>query len=399
MSCALVLATAACSGDDDSGSGTAASTKPPPPGDPIKLSVMAPVDGIAAQPEVIQGAEAAVAAVNDDGGIKDPSGGPNRPLALVKCEIKAADDPEAKPLDCAKDAISEGVIANASKYAFSQAGTKAFQTANIPLVGTIGVDAEDYTNPAVFMLFGGAIETAGAGAALQDAGAKTVALISADNPGGRFLPQFIKPVLEDESDLVNETYLPLDPSVDVTPFVARVVRANPDGVAIAESTDLSVKLVTALRQAGYQGKIAPSSLNPDAIDKLGSAAEGLIVAGSYEAVTTKSNPTIDQYVTEMDRYAKDAAQDEFSLNAWVSIHFIADQLTKLPKIDATSLFDALNASPMVDLGVAPPFKLGNGNTFVGLPRIPRATVQYQKVEDGKIVRNGDFVDLDTLAES
>jgi ABC-type branched-subunit amino acid transport system substrate-binding protein len=247
------------------------------------------------------------------------------------------------------------------------------------------------------MLFGGAIETAGAGAALQDAGAKTIALISADNPGGRFLPQFIKPVLEDESDLVNETYLPLDPSVDVTPFVARVVRADPDGVAIAESTDLSVKLVTALRQAGYQGKIAPSSLNPDAIDKLGSAAEGLVVAGSYEAVTTTSNPTTKQYVTEMDRYAEDAAQDEFSLNAWLSIHFIADELAKLPAIDAKSFFDALDAGPMVDLGVAPPFALGNGNTFVGLPRIPRATVQYQKVEDGKIVANGDFVDLDTLA--
>jgi ABC-type branched-subunit amino acid transport system substrate-binding protein len=210
---------------------------------------------------------------------------------------------------------------------------------------------------------------------------------------------FMTPVLEGgEADLINETYLPLDPSVDVAPFAARVHRADPDGVVIAQSTDLSVKLITALRQAGYQGKIAASLLAPAAIEQLGSAAEGLITVGSYEAPTTTSNAKIKQFNTEMDRYAKDAAKSELALNAWITIHYLAEELPKLPKIDSASLLAALNASPTVDLGIAPPFKLGNGNTYLGLPRIPRATVQYQKVEDGKVVRDGDFVDLDDLAE-
>jgi ABC-type branched-subunit amino acid transport system substrate-binding protein len=399
--CALLLLAGACSSDKKSSAGTGGtpSTNPRPPGAPIKLSVIAPVDGITAEPEILSGAEAAVAAINDAGGVTDPAGGPKRPLDLVECKLKATDDPEAKPLQCAKDAISAGVIADASKYAFSAPATKAFASAGVPLVGTLAVDAEDYTNAIVFMLSGGAVGVAGQGSALQNAGAKTIGLISADNPGGRFLPQFLKPVLENESDLVNETYLPLDPSVDVTPFVGRVMRANPDGVAIAESTDLNVKLVLALRQAGYQGKIAlvASTLGPDAIKKLGSAADGLIAVASYEAPSTTTNPTIQRFVTEMGRFAKGAAQDEFSLNAWLTVHFIADELAKLKKIDATSLLAALNASPTVDLGVAPPFKLGDGKTFLKLPRVPRATVQYQKVEGGKIVRDGDFIDLDTLA--
>jgi hypothetical protein len=34
---------------------------------------------------------------------------------------------------------------------------------------------------------------------------------------------------------------------------------------------------------------------------------------------------------------------------------------------------------------------------VKLPNVPRATVQYQKVDSGQIVKDNDFVDLDTLA--
>ena len=36
--------------------------------------------------------------------------------------------------------------------------------------------------------------------------------------------------------------------------------------------------------------------------------------------------------------------------------------------------------------------------FVKLPNVPRATVQYQKVEGGEIVKDSEFVDLDELAK-
>ena len=285
--------------------GTSPSTNTPPPGPPIKLSVIVPVDGIAAQPEILSGAEAAVAAVNDAGGITDPVGGPKRPLELVQCKLKANDDPEAVPLQCAKDAIAAGVIASVSKYSFSEQFNTEFQKAGIPMVGTLGVSAGDYSNPYVFMLNNNLSGSAGAGAALQHAGAKTIAFISADNPAARFLPQFITPVLENgKADLVNETYLPLDPSVDVAPFVGRVIRADPDGVVIVESSDFVVKLVAALRQAGYEGKIAAPGISPAVIDKLGPAVEGVINVGSYEAVTTTSNPAIKRFTTEMGQYAK-----------------------------------------------------------------------------------------------
>lgn len=379
--------------------GPAPSTNPKPKGAPIKLAAIGPIDGVAAQPELLAAAEAAVAAVNDAGGVKDLAGGANRPLELVECKLKATDDPEAVPLQCAKDAVAAGVVAAVSKYSFSEQYDTEMQKAGVPMVGTLGVAAGDYSNPYVFMLNNNLAGSAGSGAALQHAGAKTIAFISADNPAARFLPQYITPVLEHgKADLINETYLPLDPSVDVSTFVARVVRANPDGVTIAESSDFVTKLILGLRQAGYTGKIAAPGISPAVISKLGSAAEGVVNVASYEAVTTTSNPKIKQFIAEIDKYAKGTTLDEFSLNAWLSVHFVADELAKLPTIDAESLYGALNAGPTVDLGVAPPFKLGNGHTFMLLPRIPRATVEFQLVKDGKLVRDGGFVDLDTLVK-
>ena len=117
------------------------------------------------------------------------------------------------------------MIAASSKYSFSEEFNTEFEKAGVPMVGTLGVAAGDYSNPYVFMLNNNLSGSAGAGAVLQHSGAKTIAFISADNPAARFLPQFITPVLENgKADLINETYLPLDPSVDVAPFVGRVIR-------------------------------------------------------------------------------------------------------------------------------------------------------------------------------
>ena len=220
------------------------------------------------------------------------------------------------------------MIASVSKYSFSESATKAFAEAGVPMVGTIGVSTEDYLNPSVFPISAGAAPSGGAGSALQAAGAKTVAFISADNPAGRYVPNFIKPVLESPSDLINETYIPLDASVDITPFMARVVRANPDGVVIAQSTDGTIKVVTGLRQAGYQGKIAVAGVSPEAVEKMGAAADGLIVVSAFEAPSNTENETIKQFNTEMDAHDEDAAKDEFSLNAWLTVHFVADQLER-----------------------------------------------------------------------
>ncbi|HKE75871.1 MAG TPA: ABC transporter substrate-binding protein, partial [Acidimicrobiales bacterium] len=405
---AFLLLAAACSSDNKdeaSSGGSSDTTEAPanaPKGEPILVSQMYPKDGPTAQPEVVAGSRAAVDAINAAGGIKDPAGGENRPLKLVECNAANLQNPNA-PVDCAKAAVDAGVVADVGKFGGGGNDTKAFNDAGIAMIGNNPYDANDLTMDHSFPLNGGSLAAlAGTGAALQEAGAKKLAMINIDVAQSRPLPGFMKPVLEDESDLGTVVYVPTDPSADISSFIAQVVNSNPDGVAIADTSDATVKIVTQLRQAGYQGKIGfPSTVMTDkALKDLGSDAEGIVLAGLYDTVNDDSNAKIKQFVTEMDKYQKDASKSEFSLNSWLAVHLLADVLGDVKTIDAKSVAAALN-NRKVDLGVSMPFALGVKDTYLPLPRIFTMSAQYQSVKDGKIVStsgDGKYVDLNTLAK-
>jgi branched-chain amino acid transport system substrate-binding protein len=116
-------------------------------------------------------------------------------------------------------------------------------------------------------------------------------------------------------------------------------------------------------------------------------------------VNDTSNPKIQQFVTDMDQYEKDASKSEFSLNSWLSVQLLADVLGEVKTIDAPSIYAALK-NRKVDLGVSLPFTLGVKNTYLPLPQIATMSAQFQDVKDGKVestTGNGKYVDLNTLA--
>jgi ABC-type branched-subunit amino acid transport system substrate-binding protein len=375
---------------------TAATAGEEPTGEPIKFGVAAAVEGVVGQPELFDGIDAAVASVNAAGGIPDPAGGPNRPLEVVRCEAGAGGSvsPDVA-LECARDTIDAGIIAVVGEYLIGADGTKAWQEAGIPMIGTMPVEAEDFVNPAVWPITGGALAgTPGLGYALQQAGAKTIGFITGDVEAGRALPGLLKPALEEESDLVNETYVSLDPSADYTPQLVQLASANPDAIAVIGSTDINARAIAGLRQAGYTGLIGVpgTGLSPDALADLGEMAEELIVVSSFNAPTDTDNEAIAAFNAGMDEYAPDAIRNEFSLNAWASVNLFAEILATLDAIDAATLSAALDGY-QVDLGLTPPFTFGVPNNQLGVPRIFTVAFQPQIVEGGEIVSNGDFVDL------
>ncbi len=367
-----------------------------PTGEPIKFMAATAVAGVVAQPEIFDAVDAAVTAINDEGGIVDPAGGPNRPLEVMRCEAGAGGnvDPDVA-LRCAQDSIDAGVVAVLGKYLFGADGTQAWAQAGIPMIGTSPAETEDFLNELVYPLSGGAITGGpGLGIALQQAGAETIALVTGDVEAGRQLPALMKPGLAAEDDLVQEVYVPLDPSADYTPQLSQLVSANPDGIAVFGSSDINVRVISGLRSAGYTGLIGVpgTGLTPEGIETLGDAAEGVILASGFEAATGTGD-AIEQFNAEMDAQAPDAARTELAINAWASVHLFADVLSELDTIDTASIVAALDNRP-VDLGVAPPFTLGVADNQLGLPRVFRVTFQTQEIRDGEIVPSGDGTFLD-----
>ena len=230
-------------------------------------------------PEIFDAVDAAVEAINGAGGIADPAGGPNRPLEVVRCEAGAGGNVEADvALRARRTRSTRASIAVLGKYLFGADGTQTWAQAGIPMIGTSPVETEDFINEMVYPLSGGAITGGpGVGIALQQAGAKTIALVTGDVDAGRQLPGLMKPGLASEDDLVQEVYVPLDPSADYTPQLSQLVSANPDAIAVFGSSDINVRVIAGLRSAGYAGLIAVpgTGLTPDGIEVLGDAAEGV----------------------------------------------------------------------------------------------------------------------------
>jgi branched-chain amino acid transport system substrate-binding protein len=406
----LVMAMFATGCSDDGGDGgssndpgtpTTAADAPDLEGEPIKFAVATAVEGVVAQPEIFDAADAAVAAVNADGGVPDPDGGPARPLEVVRCEAGAGGNVDADvALKCANDTIADGVVAVVGRYLFGEDGTQAWAEAGIPMIGTAPSEVADFTNELVFPISGGALAGGpGVGIALQEAGAKSIALITGDVEAGRQLPGLIEPGLDSPGDLVQEVYVPLDPSADYTPQLSQLVSANPDGIAVFGSSDINVRVIAGLRSAGYTGLVAApgTGLTPDGLETLGDAADGMLVVSDFEAATSDGE-AIGQFNEEMEASAPDAARTPLAINAWASVHLFADVLRDLDVIDAPSIVEALGDRE-VDLGLAPPFTMGKADNPVGLPRIFRVTFQVQEVRDGEIVAKGDgeFLDVNDFA--
>lgn len=398
-SLASITVLAACGGGGDEASASAAELE----GEPIVLSVISAGEGPTYQPELFSAAEAAAEAVNRAGGIEDPDGGEARPLQILACEASTAQNVNAA-VACAREAVDAEVIAAVSKYVSSDPVVEAFAAAGIPLIGTVAQTSQDFTNELSFPLAGSSpMLAAGAGAALQDAGAETVAIVTADLPSGRVLPDFMRPVLADPGDLVDSVFLPVDSSADLTSFFSQIASSDPDGVAILTSTDLTTRTVIGLRQAGYEGRISALgvAVSEESLAQMGEAGEGLMITSDWEAPTSDTDE-IARFVEELSAWDEASGEETprtaFAVNAWASVHFVADQLATLDSIDPAALAASLEGIE-VDLGLAPAFTFGQPN-FLQLPRLPRGTVQVQEVRDGQVVAVdvGEFLDLNELAQ-
>ncbi len=227
-------------------------------------------------------------------------------------------------------------MAVVGRYLFGADATQAWAEAGVPMIGSLPNEVEDFTNEGVWPITGGALAGApGVGIALQQAGAETIALITGDVEAGRQLPGLITPALEDEDDLVQETYVSLDPSADYTAQISQLVSANPDGIAVFGSSDINVRVIAGLRSAGYTGLIGMpgTGLSPDGLETLGDAAEGALLVSSFDAPNGGQSEGIAQFNAEMDTYAPDAPRTDLAVNAWASVHLFADLLAGLDTID------------------------------------------------------------------
>ena len=363
-------------------------------GEPIVIGSISTDESAAANfGEITDGAEACFNAINESGGIN------GRPIDFQPCNDGA--DP-VQGETCARDLIDADAVAVLGGICFSCFSAPIVDIlgeAGIPYVGGLPVLPNEYTNENFYP-----ITNAGGSAALFANSAWM--MLEAEKKGVE--PTVVEiyaavgeadPTLENQITKLGGTYLSrigFDPtSADLSSIAQQAIDENPNFVSVQTDGPNTVKIVTALRTQGYEGDITilGTSSDPQSIEGMGAASEGVFVAGFFEDLATSDSPDALKYRADLEASGADPAKGlsgigyAGALATSVALADAGDDVT------AESFLAALTALEPIQ----PIFngKLAAANAVDDFPRTYYFSSYAQTIVDGQIKQTGDVFNFYT----
>jgi branched-chain amino acid transport system substrate-binding protein len=393
---ALLLVAACSSGNSPSAGGattgsTTGSTNGAPSGSPIVIGSSGSLTNPAfTEPELKAGLDAAVASVNASGGIN------GHPLKLDFCD--SAYNPN-RELSCARQLISDHVVAAVHPSIFadsSGAEFKLYKQANIPVFGGYGVNPVELTDSNSYPLSSGLVGWVyGAAKAAKDAGATKISVVGDTNPPSQYFVTLAQSALKTLGYTKVRSITgddKADPTYDTV--AARATANGTNGILIGTGPVDFPVAVKAILATGYKGKISviAPTLEPPILKTLGTSTEGFLVSSQMAFVTDTSNPGIQKFLADMQKYQPSGTIDDLSLAAWTAVQLFAKVMaTSTATTYDNTAFDAAlaNLSTPIDTGVLAPWSVkGATSPLSSFPRVLNPSAQAGVVQNGKIVPDG-----------
>jgi branched-chain amino acid transport system substrate-binding protein len=361
-------------------------------GTPVKVMSIADISNPSApHPEVFDGAQAAVKAVNAacTAGV---------PLAWSGCDDKASPNTAA---DCARQVVSEKPIAVTGQYnTFGDTIDPIIAGAGIPMVGTLGTNVQDNTNPYSFPLVLPNLYLASAAQVLKGLGVTKAALPYVDLSTVAALVNNVKTY----GASLGVEFVPIPIPVtasDYASYAAQMTSAGTGAFGILTSPQL-IGLLNALSgQATDLRKFpfvqASNVVTPDFMKRVGSTITGLDVVSSYWPVSDPSNSGVKQYQKEMKKAGFDISEtSDGSFASWTAVHLVADELKGMKNPTSADLYGKLSALKAPDAPQSAPLDFTTPQ-LASIPafatyRIPTHYVSLVQVTDGN---NAKVVPLTT----
>jgi ABC-type branched-subunit amino acid transport system substrate-binding protein len=376
----LALTAAGCSGAGE----TAASAD-----GPIKIMAIASFESPAySVPWLKTALDAGVESVNSAGGVD------GRQIEILMCNDKF--DPN-EATACAQRAIEEKVVAIVGGLT-PNSGTIApvLEAAQIPFIAPAGADGKaESTSEIMYPLNAGPVGFAtAAGVLAVQRGGKKVAVVSGDNPGARLGGEWTAAGVEAAGGTAELSYAPLG-AADYSALAGSVLGQNPDAIAMSGAGSDLVRVIRALRQAGFGGIITgqASMMTNDSLKALGPDAEGILITGRGLPSSQVSNPLIKEFNDDM-RAADPAVNiDDIGLNGWLGVKVFADVIKGHTITDGASVIEAFDhIDTPVDLqGVYVDYAgVPDHPALPDYPRMPTPAVMTSTVQNGALVPAGEF---------
>ena len=211
-----------------------------------------------------------------------------------------------------------------------------------------------------------------------DQGARTGLFITYDNEQARVQAAQYGAAMELAGLKPLEPIFFLSDTVDFGPLATKIKSMNPDMVELGGAGgSAAVEIITSLFDAGWKGKISPSSVNTVQMDnmvkKVGDYVEGIemLYFDPRGIPTVQNNPEMVEW---LDRYKQEYGEFNETGCAWVAGYFVLrDAINKTQSLDVDVLKKYLENMPtgvMTLTGYTQLFArpdLGNTRTVDGAP--------------------------------
>jgi ABC-type branched-subunit amino acid transport system substrate-binding protein len=358
---------------------------------------MTPLSGpYGTYPTVVQGAQAAAAALNKVGGIQ------GHKIEIVSCDTKF--DPNAA-VACGRKAVSEEVVALAgSNDDTNGAYLPITQKEGIPDIGvTPNADAQAAGGLEFPIQGGSQLNQVAAGRMCAALGAKKIKTGALDIPSAFTLLQAGIPlgIKGTSTTWAGSVKIPLG-TTDFAPIAQSILSGGTDCVGFALGSSQSPLLVKALRQTGYKGPIvsdASALLDPD-MAKLGKLSANVFESA---AVLPKqsTDPSVQKYIGELKANGvSDPIYDALGVSAWAAVYLIADVMNAAKVTDRAGLLTAIKAGGPKSYLPSAPFDLAKRNPIfpdkTNIYTTDVALTCYDENGDKQLLQGGKFVDIMTV---
>jgi len=296
------------------------------------------------------GAKAAAAALNAKGGID------GHKIQIDVCDNQGNPNKSAA---CGRQAKSNGDIAVIGAWDVYGASEilPVLQAEGIPYIGSLAGQPIELSSPDSFNFDPGSVLAAWATAGLWNSeDCKVVAEFTVAGVASAAQELAGQQAVAKSDGIALHSVSITTGQADVTAPVSTAMSLNPDCVTYEGDGQTNAKLIGALRQAGFKGKIitAVGSLLPPFLKALGSAGNG-VIALNTTLTPDSTDPEVTAFRNQVIAYvggASAAAADlnEFAQDAWSSVRLVDLALTGAGSYTAAELLKKLPTMCDVNVG-------------------------------------------------
>ena len=334
--------------------------------------------------EITDAAEAYINRLNEDGGVN------GRQIEFRRCDDQG--DP-AIGEDCARQMVEAGAAAVLGGISFTtDAFLPVLQGEGIPYVGGLLLFPGDYTSEIWY-----AITNGGGSAALHG---NACYLLNEDLTSGAIMnadvgapdPTLQRVLEENGGEILQEVQFPPD-AADLTPFIQNAIQGDPGFVSVQTDGPNTVRIVTGLRSAGYEGQIVvlASAADPESVEAMGDAGNGVVLSQFFKDASAAEEEPYVQFREDMEQYFPETNLSAFALNGYLASLVTTEVMTRLDgEITPEAMIEGLENIDGLDGGgfFEPP--LSAENATEEFPRTYYYTTRPNQIQDGELVPALDY---------